>query len=86
MMLKMFYMREFVRWTKCIWWAIENHYLHVYKFFEFVVNEFLQSEITQKLSSVQKIICITAIADEKIRSLFRVSGLLFSPNSACCWN
>ena len=45
------------------------------------LNEFLQSEIKQKLSSIQKITCITAIADKKI-SLLCVSGVLcFPPQS-----
>ena len=52
MMLKMFYLYGFIRWTKCIRWTIENSYLLVYKLFEFLS---LQSEIKQKLSSVQKI-------------------------------
>ena len=38
------------------------------------MNEFLQSEIKQKLASVPKIICITAIADKKIISVICVSG------------
>ena len=38
MMLKMFYLCGFVRWTKCIWWAIENNYLLVCKHFEFVIE------------------------------------------------
>ena len=38
MMLEMFYLYGFVRWTKCIWWAIENNYLLVYKFFVFAVE------------------------------------------------
>ena len=42
-------------------------------------NEFLQSEIKQKLPLVQKITCITAIADKKIISLFCVSEVLCSP-------
>ena len=41
--------------------------------------EFLQLEIEQKLSSVQKITCITAIADKKIIRVFCVSVLLYSP-------
>ena len=42
------------------------------------LNEFLQSVIKQKLSSVQKIPCITAIADKKILSTFCISEVL------CC--
>ena len=38
MVLKMFYLYGFVRWTKCIWWALENNYLLVYKIFEFAVE------------------------------------------------
>ena len=37
-MLKMFYLYGFVRWTKCIWLAIENNYLLVYKLLEFAVK------------------------------------------------
>ena len=38
------------------------------------LNEFLQSEIKQKLSSVQQITSITAIADKKIIGIFCASG------------
>ena len=38
MTLKMFYLCGFVWWTKCIWWAIENNYLLVYKLFYFAVE------------------------------------------------
>ena len=37
-MLKMFCVHRFVRWTKCIWWAIKNTYLLVWKLFEFAVE------------------------------------------------
>ena len=79
MILQIFYLNGFVRWTKCIWWAIENNNLLVYKLFEFAVEWFQQSEIKQKLSLVQKITCITAIANKKIISVFCVSGVLCSP-------
>ena len=59
--------------------AIEDNYLLVYKLFEFAVSEFFQSEIKQKISSVQNITCITATNDKKIISVFRVSGVLCSP-------
>ena len=42
------------------------------------LKEFLQSEKKQKFSSVQKISCITAIADKKI-SVFCVSEVFCSP-------
>ena len=42
------------------------------------LNEFLQSEVKQKLSSNEKFACITAIADKKIISVFCVSGVLCS--------
>ena len=52
-------------------------------FFSLYLNGFLQSEIQQKLSSFQKITCITAIADNKIISALCVSGVLCSsPQSA----
>ena len=38
MMLKMFYLYGFLRWTKYIWWAIENNYLLTYKLFEFGIE------------------------------------------------
>ena len=57
-------------------------------FLSYQLSEFLQSEIKQKLSSVQKITCVTAIADKEIISIFCVSGyfaphlsLLFKLNS-----
>ena len=51
-------------------------------FLRFQLNEFLQLEIKQKLSSVQKITYITAIADKKIISLFCVSRVLCSPSQS----
>ena len=48
------------------------------------LNEFLQSEIKQKLSAVKKITWITAITDKKIISIFCVSGILYSPPHTCC--
>ena len=45
-------------------------------FLSLQLSEFLQSEIKQKLSSVQKITCITANVDDKIISLFYVFGVL----------
>ena len=47
-------------------------------FLSLQLSEFLQSEIKQKLSSVQKITCITANNDNKIISLLYVFGVLFS--------
>ena len=43
------------------------------------VGEFLQLQMKQTLSSVQKNPCITVIADKKIISLFCLSGVLCSP-------
>ena len=48
-------------------------------FSSFQLNEFLQSEVRQKLSSVHKIPCIAAITDRGIMSIYRASGLLCSP-------
>ena len=39
------------------------------RFLNLQLNEFLQSEIKQKLSSAQKITCITTIADKNIISV-----------------
>ena len=47
-------------------------------FLSFLLNELLQSEIKQKLSSFKKNTCVTAIADKKIISMFCVSGVLCS--------
>ena len=75
-----FYLYRFVRWTRCIWWAIENNYLLVYKFFELYswINSYNQ-KIKQKWSSVQKITCVTAIADKKMISVLCVFWVLCSP-------
>lgn len=43
------------------------------------MNEFLQSEIKRKLSSVQKIPHSAAVADKKIVRVFCVSGAKCSP-------
>ena len=48
-------------------------------FLSLLLNEFLQLEIQKKVSPVQKITCITAIADKKIISVFCVTGVLCSP-------
>ena len=53
-------------------------------FLRLQLNEFPQSEIKQKLSSVQKVICITAIADKKTISAFLVSASVVLPTSVCC--
>ena len=57
-------------------------------FFSLQLNEFLQSEIKQKLSAVQKLTYIAAIADKRITSAFCYVGycapllsLLFQLNS-----
>ena len=47
-------------------------------FLSLQLNEFLQTEIKQKLSSVQKITYLTAIADKKTISVF--------PTLVCCSN
>ena len=49
-------------------------------FWSLQLNEFQQSEIKLKLSSVQKITCIIAISDKKIISAFCASGVLCSPS------
>ena len=54
----------FVRWTNCIWWAIENNYLLVYILFEFAIEWIPAIRNKTELSSVQKITCIIAIADK----------------------
>ena len=46
------------------------------------MNEFMQSEINQKLFSVQKVIWVTASADKEIKSVFCVSGIVFPPQAA----
>ena len=46
------------------------------------LNEFLQSKVKKKLSSVQKISCITAIADKKIINAFYVIGVFCSPSQS----
>ena len=74
----MFYPYGFVRRTKCICWAIGNNYLIVITFLSLQLNEFMESDIKQKLSLVQ-ITCVTATAHKKIISLFCVSGILRSP-------
>ena len=83
MILKMFYLYGFVRWIKCIRWAIENNCLLVYKLFEFAIERIPLIKNKAELSSVQKIPCITPIADKKILSVLCVSGVLcFRPESA----
>ena len=82
MMLKMFYLYGFVRWTKCIWSAIENDYLFIYQLFEFVVEWIPLIRYKAEIYSVKKITCINAIADKKIIRVFCVSPVLCSPPQA----
>ena len=78
MMLKMFYLYEFVRWAKCIWWTIVNNYFLVYKLFELAVEWIPLIRIKKKLFLAHKIIYITAVADKKMISVFSVSEVLYS--------
>ena len=48
-------------------------------FLSLPLNEFLQSEIKQKSSSLQTITCINATVDKKTISVFCVSGVFCSP-------
>ena len=50
------------------------------RFMSLELNSFLQSEIKQRLSSVQKITYTIALADKNIVSVFCVSGVLCSPS------
>ena len=49
-------------------------------FMSLELNGFLQSEIKQKLSSVQKTTYTIALADKNIAIVFCVSGVLRSPS------
>ena len=73
----------FIRWTSAfdgLWKVI---ICSLIRFLSLQLNEFLELEIKPKLSSVQKIISITAIADQKIISAFCVSRVLcYPPQSA----
>ena len=71
-------------WTEWVHlMGYRNNYLLVYRIFEFAVEfEFLQSEIKQKLSSVQKSTCIIAIAD-KNECILCVWGIAL-PTLVCC--
>ena len=85
MMLKMFYLCGFVRWTKCIWWAIENSICSFISFWVCCWMNFKKWLFKNKItnSSIQKITCITAIADTKMISMFCVPEVLhFLPKSA----
>ena len=58
----------------------------MYKLFEFAVEWIPAIRNKAELSSVQKITCITAMADKKIISVFCVSGGIVLPTSVCCSN
>ena len=73
LMFKIFYLYGFVRWTKCIWSAIENNYLLVYKLFKFAIRNKAEIIFSSEIFS------IIVIADKKIMSEFCVSGTLCSP-------
>ena len=51
----------------------------MYKLFEFAVESIPAIRNKAKLSSVQKITCITAMTDEKIISVFCVPGGIVLP-------
>ena len=51
-------------------------------FLSLQLNEFLQSKSKQKLSSVQRIACITVFADEKMLNIFCVSQVLYFPSQS----
>ena len=55
-----------------IWWLYEKIISSFMSFLSLHLNEILQSEIKQKLFSVQKTTCITAIPDKKIISVYSV--------------
>ena len=64
--------------------SIENIY-SVISFLSLQLNQFLQTEIKQKIFSVLKIARITAIVDKKTISVFCVSRVLsFPPQSDTC--
>ena len=50
------------------------------RFMSLELNGFLQSEIKQRLSSVQKITYTISLADKNKISVFCVSGVLCSPS------
>ena len=83
MLMKVWCLKSFIYMDSsdalCIWWAREIITRLLINFLSLQLNEFLQSEMKQKLSSVENIICITAIADKKIKSVFCISGVLGSP-------
>ena len=46
-------------------------------FLSLILNELLQSEIVHKLTSFQKITCISVITDKKINFTFYISSVVF---------
>ena len=66
----------FVRWTNCIWWAIENNYLLVYILFEFAIEWIPAIRNKTELSSVQKITCIIAIADKTCKYILCIWDII----------
>ena len=67
-MLKMFYLCGFFRCTVNLM-GYRKIIRSLIRFLSLYLNEFLQSEMKQKLSSVQKITFITAIADKNNNSI-----------------
>ena len=45
MILKMSYLYGFIRWTKCIWWAIKNNYLLVSEWIPAIRNKAETSQV-----------------------------------------
>ena len=85
MMLKMFYLYGFIRWTKCIWWAIKNNYLLIY---QILVRSWMNS-CSQKWSrnylQLEKSLALMKLSIKKylVYSVYcaRPLGLLFKLSS-----
>ena len=74
MILKIFYLYGFVRWTKCIWWLYNLTICSFINFLSLQLNDILQSEIKQNYLQFKKITFITAIADNKIMCIICICG------------
>ena len=53
------------------------HLMGYRSFLSLILNELLQSEIVQKLTSLQKITCISVITDKKINFTLYISSVVF---------
>ena len=78
LMFKMFYLYGFFRWTKCIWWAIENNYLLIYKVFEFEVGWVSAVRISRNYLHFRKSLALLKLLLRNSKCILCIWGIVIS--------